>query len=429
MQDGSIQTYQTSSLNNVSFGSGNNFTITDDAGKVTEFNGTASHIRFVKKHYIDGTSATTVAKSIGLGWNLGNNFDAHNNGVASQTAWSNKACTLETFKGVKAAGFTSVRIPVTWLGHIGAAPDYTIDEDYMNEVAEAVGYAKEAGLNVIINIHHDGANSQYWLNIKEAATNDATNTQVKAQLSAMWKQIATKFKNEGDYLIFEGMNEIQDGNWGWGANRSDGGKQYKTMNEWLQVFVDAVRSTGGENTYRYLGIPGYDTNIDLTLDNLVIPTDVVDNRLLVAVHFYDPYTYTLEDNFSEWGHTGSDKESWGDESNMTSNFGKLKTKYLDNNIPVYIGEFGNVRRATDRAEAFRKYYLEYISKAASDYGLALFFWDNGYNGTGKEQSGLIDHGTGEYLNDGADMIDAMVQGYFTDDASYTLQTVYDGAPK
>ena len=103
------------------------------------------------------------------------------------------------------AGFTSVRIPVTWLGYVGEAPDYTIDETYLNRVAEVVGYAESAGLNAIINIHHDGANSQYWLDIKDAATDETVNSAVKAQLAAMWTQIANRFADKGNFLVFEAI--------------------------------------------------------------------------------------------------------------------------------------------------------------------------------------------------------------------------------
>ena len=429
MKNGEVKTYQTSAIKDITFGKDNTFTITDDEGGTTLFEGNAQNIKFTKHHAIDGTSVHTIAHSIGLGWNLGNNLDAHNYGNASETAWGNPASTANTFIGVKNAGFSAVRIPITWLGHIGAAPDYKIEDSYMEYVAKVVGYARDAGLKVIINIHHDGANSQYWLNVLESSKNENKNTEVKNQLSAMWKQIATRFKREGDYLIFEGMNEIHDGGWGWGQNLTDGGAQYRVMNEWLQTFVDAVRSVGGENTYRYLGCPGYDTNVDHTINEIKVPNDVVDNRLLVAVHFYDPYTYTLNNEKTEWGHTGVNKENWGNEDNVTNIFSRLKTKFMDNNIPVYLGEFGNVHRSTDRAEAFRKYYLEYVCKAASDYDLPLFFWDNGGKGTGAEQSGLIDHGTGEYINNGKEIIDAMVDGFYNDDPNYTLQSVYDNAPQ
>ena len=370
--------------------------------------------------------ADLVATYMGMGWNLGNSLDAHANEVANETCWGNGACTQATMDSIRAAGFRTVRIPVTWLGHIGSAPDYKIDDAWMNRVAEVVGYAENAGLNAIINIHHDGADSQHWLDIKTAATNTSKNDAIKAQLKAMWTQIAEKFADKGNFLIFECMNEIHDGGWGWGNNKTDGGKQYKTLNEWLQVCVDAIRATGGNNATRWIGVPGYCTNPALTLDNLVVPTDAA-NRLMVAVHFYDPSDYTLEDKYSEWGHNGSKskKASWGDEENVRTIFSKLQTKYVSAGTPVYIGEIGNVHRSTERAEAFRRYYLEYVCKAAKTYGMAPIFWDNGSANSGRESSGLFNHATGAALNNGATIASIMVNAIENDDADYTLQSVYD----
>jgi endoglucanase len=380
---------------------------------------------------IEEADPLPVIKSLGLGWNLGNQLDAHNNGVSNETLWGNSKTTQEAFNKIAATGIQSVRIPVTWLGHIGEAPDYTIDESWLNRVAEVVGYAENAGLNAIINIHHDGGDSHYWLNIKDAAKDETVNNRVKAQLTAMWTQIAEKLKDKGHFLIFESMNEIHDGGWGWGDNLTDGGKQYAVLNEWNQVFVDAVRATGSNNSDRYLGVPGYCTNPELTIDHFKMPDDEVSDRLLVSVHYYDPYEYTLNDEYSEWGHTAANdkKADYGDETHMKEVFGKLKSKFTDNGIPVYLGEVGNVHRDTDRAEEFRKYYLEYLCKASKAYGMAPFFWDNGATGAGRECSGIINHGTGDYINNGKEIVDVMVKAITLEDEDYTLQTVYDNAPK
>jgi endoglucanase len=368
--------------------------------------------------------------ALGMGWNLGNQMDAFNNNVANETCWGNPKATQVLFTKLKEAGFSSVRIPVTWMGHIGEAPSYTIETAWMDRVAEIVGYAKAAGLKAIVNIHHDGAESAHWLDIKTAATNADTNAAIEAELAAIWTQIAEKFKNEGDYLIFESMNEIHDGKWGWGDNTKDGGKQYKVFNEWQQVFVDAVRAVGGENTNRFLGIPGYCTNPDLTIKNLVLPTDKASNRLLVAVHFYDPTEYAINAKYGQWGHTAQSgkKETWGDESNVTTVFGNLKAKFTDKGIPVYIGEMGCVHRSNTTEESFRKYYLEYVCKAAKEYGLAPIYWDNGSKDTGGECFGLFNRSTGAYLNNGEEIVALMTNAVNNTDASYTLQSVYDKAP-
>lgn len=377
---------------------------------------------------ITSSNPREVAAALGLGWNLGNQFDAHNNGVASETAWGNPRASQKLFDAVAASGIRTVRIPVTWLGQFGSAPDYTINKDYLDRVAEVVGYAENSGLNAIINIHHDGADGAHWLDIKGAANDAAKNAEVKKQITAIWTQIAERFKDKGPWLIFESFNEIHDGGWGWGANRNDGGKQYRTLNEWNQTFVDAVRATGGNNATRYVAVPGYVTNPELTMENLVLPTDPA-QKTIVAVHFYDPNEYTLNAKFSEWGHTGKDKESWGDEQNVRDVFSKLKAKYVDNGIPVYIGEMGNVNRSTDRARKFRLYYMEYVAKAACDNGLAPIIWDNGAQNAGRECSGLFNRTTGNFYDDGGDVISVMVKALTTDSPDYTLDTVYNSAPK
>ena len=240
-----------------------------------------------------GPLAMQLPYKLGIGWNLGNHFDAYSNGVSSETAWGNPKATQFTFDRVKTAGFKTVRIPVTWLGHIGEAPDYKIDEAWLDRVAQVVGYAEKSGLNAVVNMHHDGADGAHWLDIKGAAQDPAVHQRVMEQITAMWGQIAAKFADKGEFLIFESFNEIHDGSWGWGDNRKDGGKQYQCLNEWNQAFVDAVRAAGGKNVDRILAVPAYCTNVDLAIESFVMPQDSAEDRLIMAVHSYDPYDYTL----------------------------------------------------------------------------------------------------------------------------------------
>lgn len=376
-----------------------------------------------------GDITKDYAARLGIGWNLGNHFDAYNNGVSGETAWGNPKATQATMNKVKAAGFSTVRIPVTWLGHIGAAPDYKIDEKWLNRVAEVVGYAEAAGLNAIVNMHHDGADSKNWLDIKTAAKDPAVHQQILDQVSAMWRQIADKFKDKGDFLIFEAFNEIHDGGWGWGENRNDGGKQYQCLNEWNQAFVDAVRASGGENANRILGIPAYCTNVDIAVQTFKMPEDVVEGRLIMAVHCYDPYDYTLPATKSEWGHTAdeSKKVSGDNEADLKRVFEKIYNNFIKKGIPVYMGEFGCVNRATEREQAFQQYYLKYYAKLAKTYFVPSIIWDNGAKGAGNEKHAFIDHGTGEYCSPEAKAaIEALVDSYKN---TLSLEDIYNSAPK
>ena len=377
----------------------------------------------------DGNVAWETARKLGIGWNMGNHFDAHNNGVSGETVWGNPKATQATFDKVKAAGFSTVRIPVTWLGHIGAAPDYKIEDAWLDRVAEVVGYAENAGLNVILNMHHDGADSKYWLDIKSAAADPAVHEQILDQITAMWSQIAWKFQDKGDFLIFEAFNEIHDGGWGWGANRNDGGKQYKCLNEWNQAFVGAVRGSGGQNNMeRLLGIPAYCTNTDLAIAALEMPSDYLEDRLMVSVHCYDPYDYTLPAKYSEWGHTASssNKVAGDNEADLKATFVKLYDHFISKGIPVYMGEFGCVNRATAREQAFQQYYLKYYAKLSKTYGVPCMIWDNGAKGHGNERHAFINHGTGEYCSSEAQAaIEALIASYTND---LTLEEVYNQAP-
>lgn len=377
----------------------------------------------------EGALASNLPEILGMGWNLGNQFDAYNQGVAGETAWGNPRATQETFAKVKAAGFKTVRIPVTWLGKVGDAPEYKIDEAWLDRLAQVVGYAENAGLMTIINIHHDGSESNWWLDIVEASKDAAVHKQIMEQITAMWTQIAQKFADKGTFLIFEGFNEIHDGKWGWGTNRTDGGKQYKCLNEWNQAFVDAVRATGGNNADRILGVPAYCTSVDLAVSSFVMPKDSAKDRLMLSVHCYDPSDYTLTAKYSEWGHTAaaSKKPSGNNENDLKKVFEKIRDKFISKGVPVYMGEFGCVNRETAREQAFQQYYFRYYAKLAKTYGVASIVWDNGAKGAGNEKHAFIDHATGEYCSPEAKAaMEALLESY---DDNLTLEEVYNNAPK
>jgi endoglucanase len=346
------------------------------------------------------------AEGLSVGWNAGNTLDAYNNGVSGETRWGNPLLNQNLFNGLKQAGYNVVRIPITWMGHIGEAPDYHIEPDFLKRVAEVVGYAHQADLKVIINIHHDGHTendgSSGWLSINKARASEEGKQQVTAQFERVWVQIAKYFKNYGDYLIFEDMNEIHDGKWGWGTE-AEQRPQYEIVNQWNQVFVNAVRGTGGNNLSRYLVVPGYCTVPKHTVaDYFKLPEDEVNqvNKLIVSFHYYDPYEFGITGARNEWG-TAADKNK------VNNDFQPFANKFIARGIPVIIGESGAVRHPG--YEQIRLDYLAYVYGKAHEMGLTPIYWDNGaFSGSG-ENFGLINRHTGQPNSDEArTVIETMV---------------------
>lgn len=392
-------------------------------------------LSFTTKAEVDpGTTdndATALAKKLGWGWNLGNHFDTSSgqDGVHPQWGyWDNATPSSALYTTLKSIGASTVRIGVTWGNYQDS--QWNIEASYIAEIKQNVEWAEAAGLNVILNMHHD----EYWQNIKEAASNNIVNDQIKDRIAKTWKQIAEAFKDKGDFLIFESFNEIhvEDNNGNW-LNPTT--KQLTTLNEWNQTVVNSIRATGGNNATRWIGVPGFAASpANVLNDSFVLPTDAA-NRLMVSVHFYDPYLFTLQpegnNGKSEWGHTAAagKYQSGSNEDHVIDTFKKLYEKYVVNNIPVYIGEYGCVQHNNDRSNKFRNYYLEYVCRAAHTYSMPCVIWDNNAIGGGNEHHGYINHSNGNYLNDSESLVKTMIKATTSDDASYTLESIYNSAPK
>ena len=171
------------------------------------------------------------------------------------------------------------------------------------------------------------------------------------------------------------------------------------MNEWLKAIVETIRSTGGNNASRWIGVPAYNTDIDL-IEHLVLPDDPA-KRLMVSIHYYAPYEYTLENQYQQWGHDADQSKTtnYGQESYCQEQMKKLNDRYISKGIPVYIGEMGNINRGDATAEKFRAYYFEFVAKCMHDNGIPAILWDNGVANSGRECHGYFNHSTGEWMNE------------------------------
>lgn len=342
-----------------------------------------------------GGASVEFSQNLMPGWNLGNQLEANSGGTPSETAWGNPTITEKLIKEVKAQGFKSVRIPVSYLSKIGDGPDYTIDSAWLDRVQEVVDMCVNNGLYAIINVHGDGYYSVGggWLLCNEP---EADQKVIKEKFKKVWAQIADRFKNYDEHLVYESMNEVFDGNSG-----GPTAENYGNINDYNQIFVDTVRSAGGNNGSRYLLVPGWNTDIDYTTGdvgyalagNFVIPNDST-GRVMISVHYYAPWDFCgdeSKDIIFRWGDNlkGQVKPRQS-ESLVDRQFDKLYNAYIKNGYGVIIGEYGSIDKThkDERNTTYRAYFAEYVNYAAHKRNIVTVYWDNGWNG--KYGFGLFD---------------------------------------
>lgn len=324
-------------------------------------------------------TAKELTANMKVGWNLGNSLDALGSGMSSETAWGNPKTTKAMIDDIKAEGFNTVRIPVSWGRHTDK--NGNVDEQWMARVKEVVDYAYKNGMYVILNSHHD---NEYY-DIGGCAKSDKTYKASEKKMTKLWTQIANEFKKYNEHLIFETMNEprtegsAKEWTGGTGAERD-------VVNNLNAAIVEAIRATGGNNEYRYIMIPAYAATSNMgALRALKLPED---DRIIVSVHAYSPYNYAMNGSYSK-DFSDSDKKE------LDKFFSDLNSIFISKGVQVVIGEFGATNKDN---EADRCLWAEYYIKGAGKYGIPCIWWDNN-SGTakGSECFGIYDRKTGEWV--------------------------------
>ena len=332
----------------------------------------------------EGLTALEATRLMGNGINLGNTLEACDNNVgiktntplSYETYWGQPKTTQAMIDGMKAAGFDTIRIPVAWMTnatHLYEG-DYTIDAGYMDRVEEVVRYARKAGMYVIINDHWDGG----WYGMFGSESAETRALAMEAY-KGMWQQIAERFRDYSDYLIFESANEELGGRFDENSPLycSDSvvtyltdDERYALTNEINQTFVDVVRATGGNNATRFLLIAGYSTNIDQTCDDrFQMPKDTADSKLMVSVHYYDPWSYcgaSSAASATKWGKV-SDYEY------LDQQLAKM-TKFTEAGYGVVIGEYGALPGSDGLKDNTLAYHTAFLD-ACTKYNLTNCLWD------------------------------------------------------
>lgn len=357
-----------------------------------------------------------IVEAMGPGWNLGNQLESVTDNVPEETNWGNPVITEKLIQSVKAAGFKSIRIPVSYFAKIDDDKDYTIDSKWLDRVQEVVDYCIKNDLYAVINIHGDGYNTidGSWL-----LCNGKNQTEIKKKYKKVWKQIAERFKNYDEHLLFESMNEEFDGSY------SEPNKEYyQNINDYNQIFVDTVRKTGDNNTKRWLIIPGWNTNIDYTAGDygFKLPTDQYrdkpidkeEQRIMISVHYYSPWDFCGGENcvITQWGNEADDPSKTSttcDETYMKNQLNLMKTTFADKGYPVFIGEYGSIDKTSYDSENkyYRAYFARKLCQLGRKNGCIPMYWDNGYNGV--HGFGLFDRTTCEVTQ--PVIIDAIMEGF------------------
>ena len=367
-------------------------------------------------------SAQELIADMGAGWNLGNTFDGHSNMDPNETAWQSDITTLKAIKGVHDAGFNSVRIPVTWGNMIkeetvGGQKVYSIDDAWISRVQDVVDYAISEGMYVVLNMHHDGAASDYYQGWFQIGSDDFES--IRAKFSGMWKAIAEYFKNYDQHLIFESMNEITH------IGDISDEEEIKRINTVNQDFVNVVRATGGCNAHRWLAMPGHYANIDRITDpdgGFELPDDpsydADHNHLIIAVHEYPKVTYMREESTAKKGM-----------ATYVEEFKKLYETFTAKGIPVILGEYGSGCSVKDTmteaevkdCEARRAYLDECMTQLAKTAGAAAFVWDNNNHSTSGERYDFFDRVNG--VADHPLLVEGTLRGTFSNQTEFDLSNV------
>jgi len=355
---------------------------------------------------IPRNEATEFVRDMKAGWNLGNTFDAYDDigwfegtGADMEIAWVKTKTTPYLIETIHEAGFNTMRLPVSWHNHVDG--QYRIDPVWMSRVREVADYALSRGMYVIVNIHHD--DGEKWIFPDSAHYENSA-----AYLKTVWLQIADAFADCDQHLIMEALNEprLVGTPYEWSLDLNDSSCQdaANCINRLNQLFVDTVRSTGGNNADRFLMVSGYTAGPWHETDpSFVVPKDTVKDRLIISAHAYSPYSFTLQENSGDTVFT-LDSGSKDKQDEINGVLDSLYWTFVARGIPVVMGEFGSSDRNGNLQD--RVNYTAWYIASASARGIPCIIWDNHvFEGNG-DAFGLIDRNTCKWVH--PDIVLAMI---------------------
>ncbi len=304
---------------------------------------------------VPDNEATRFVDSLGAIWNLGNAFDAVDctwlsDELDYESGWCGAKTTEKLVKEIKNMGFGTIRIPVSWHNHVDS--NYNISDAWIDRVQEVVDWSLDAGLYVIINVHHDVEKEYYYPDSAHYENSEKYMTKV-------WGQVAEKFSNYDERLIFEIINEPRlkgtNHEWWFQVNNppAEVVDAVDCINKLSQASLDTIRKAGGKNKDRYILTGGYDTSIDgLTVKGFTLPKDSVKNRLIVDIHLYTKSAGTYK-----------------------STMNKVYDTFVKKGIPAILSEYNLDPGPNKYNDSSAKFLSEWVAYAR-ERGISCAIWDN-----------------------------------------------------
>jgi aryl-phospho-beta-D-glucosidase BglC (GH1 family) len=291
--------------------------------------------------------AFEAAKKLGKGINMGNMLEAESYWQPGYDIYDDlwywgETLNPDDFAVLADSGFNSVRIPVRWNAWAAEEAPYTISEDFFLLVDTILQAAHDAELLVVLNMHHY---DEFYEDITH-----------EERFYELWKQIASRYAAEGDYLIFEILNEPR-------------GKLTPIWNDVMLNAIDTIRLT---NPGRTLMVGGTDWNSINGLRRLQLPKE--DKNIIATFHMYEPFKFTHQGaSWSgnspvgvKWKATVDEMQFIDDLLQDAVNFGE------ENGVPVHMGEFGAYSKAD---ELSRGLWTEYVTYKATELGIPWHYWE------------------------------------------------------
>jgi endoglucanase len=279
---------------------------------------------------------------LGRGVNLGNALEAPKEGEWGLTLQA------EYFDAIRKAGFHSVRVPIRWSAHAAKEAPYTVDPAFFQRIDWVIDQALSRGLTAVVNVHH------YEEVYKEPDAH-------QPRLTAIWRQLARRYRDRSDRLYFELLNEpngpLNDDRW----------------NAMVPALLAAIRES---NPRRIVIVgPGNWNNVT-HLEKLRLPE--ADRMLIATFHYYHPFPFTHQGaewvNGSEkwlgttWTGTPEQAAAVRRELEGAAAWGKRQQR------PLYLGEFGAYSKA-DLDSRVR--WTAAVAREAERHGMSWAYWEFG----------------------------------------------------